>query len=159
METKSPPGGSTKARNLAIAIAVTGLWSASALAATTARIHCDQLATELESLEAPDPVLSAEPVEHVTIDSDSSLFDGLEVEILTDDAVTPFLFIAPRVANLLRDVFGSTDEDWAPATPSTSPLAGMDDIDDADPAEGNSPAFRFREELPQIQRQMYRIDI
>lgn len=84
------------------------------------------------------------------------------------EADSPLLFLAPRVASILEDVFGSNknasaDEDSDdPGTRErpkdvSSPVAGTADAPEQ--AEGKADLYEDDVILPRFQRQMYRTDI
>jgi hypothetical protein len=90
------------------------------------------------------------------------------------DSVAPLLFLTPRVATILEDVFGDSDDEaealeeaktqlaeTKQAKPATSPVvdntgapADMNDLD-----APVSPMYENAAILPRFQRQMYRTDI
>ena len=128
--------------------------SATAHAASNSVVPCDQVARELKSLEVPVNALPVDLVDHAPIDPD------VLYEPRTDTAsATPVLNLTPRVTNILRDVFGATNEELVeetPSQPSSSPLADSDaDADDVEPADVENESS----DLPRFQQQMFRTDI
>ncbi|MEX2494875.1 MAG: hypothetical protein WD448_02235 [Woeseia sp.] len=82
------------------------------------------------------------------------------------------LFLAPRVVNILEDVFrdskiaaaddaSDTESRWQGQgeKDSSSPLAGNTDSPDQADAEPDSAMYETDPILPRLQRQMYRTDI
>lgn len=128
--------------------------NATAYAASNSVVPCDQVGRDLQSLEVPVDTLPVNVVDHIPIDPDS-----LDEAFVDTDSATPVLDLAPRVTNILRDVFGTTDEELVPESPSqpaSSPLADVDEeSDEAEPAEVEIE----RRHLPRFQQQMFRTDI
>ena len=164
METSRPPGGYVKARVTAALIAAGSIWSAAALAAAGVTDNCDRLPrNHITSLDVQIEALAVGPVEHVGLepvapDIDSlAVLDAVEEEILSNENVRPFLFLAPRVATVLREIFSAVedDRDQAPRPGPSSPIAETDDfLDSMTPAPQLMPDFSVGdEELPQFQRQ------
>lgn len=170
VETSRPPGGFVKARFTAALIAVGSIWSAAALAAAGVTDNCDRLPHHhVISLDAELEALAVDPVDHVNLEPvapniDSlAVLDAVEEEFLSNENVRPFLFLAPRVATVLREIFSAVEEDWAqaPRQLPSSPIAETDDfLDTTSPRLEAMPDFSIEDEaLPQFQRQMYRTDI
>lgn len=135
-------------------LAVVLMLSAPAHAASRFVVPCDQVGRELKSLELPVNALTVDVVDHTPTDP-----DAIDEQSAITDSVAPVLYLTPRVANILRDVFGTTAEelpDERPAQPSSSPLADSDRKSDAvEPADtGNETS-----DLPRFQQQMLRTDI
>jgi hypothetical protein len=131
------------------------LMSATAHAASNPVVPCDQIGRNLQSLEVPVDTLPLEVVDHTPIDPDRLLDEAL----VESDSATPVLDLTPRVTNILRDVFGASDEELTRETPSqpvSSPLAdSAGESDEAEPAAVEID----RSNLPRIQQQMFRKDI
>ena len=141
------------------ALAAALMLSATALAANSAVVPCDQVSRNLKSLEVPVQALTANAVEHVPTDRHAVEHDAIDAESHLTDADAPILFLTPRVTIILRDVFGATTEDLPaemPQRPSSSPLADSDS-----PADSIEPAAAVIEtsDLPHYQQQMFRKDI
>ena len=100
------------------------------------------------------------PIDHGNLDT--VVENPVEAD---DDQSTPFLYLSPRVANVLRDVFAVADEEEAVAEAdgSVSAAETVEDIDAAsleiDEETMTPPVSSDVEVIPLIQRQMYRIDI
>lgn len=137
------------------ALAAALLMSATAQAANNPVVPCDQVGRNLQSLEVPVDTLPLDLVDHTPIDPDSLLDEAL----VGSDTATPVLDLAPRVTNILRDVFGASDEELTQETPSqsvSSPLAdSAGESDEAEPAAVEID----RSDLPRFQQQMFRKDI
>ena len=132
--------------------------SAPAHAASRFVVPCEQVGRELKSLELPVNALTVDVVDHTPTDP-----DAVDEQSVITDSVAPVLYLTPRVANILRDVFGTTIEELPqklpnerPAQPSSSPLADSDQKSVAvEPADtGNETS-----DLPRLQQQMLRTDI
>ena len=128
--------------------------SASAHAASNSVVPCDQVGRDLKSLEVPVNTLPVDVVDHTPIDPDS-----LNEALVDSDSAAPILDLTPRVTNILRDVFGTTNEELIQektTQPSSSPLAdSVEKSDEVEPAEAENE----RNDLPRFQRQMFRTDI
>ena len=150
------PRDFTKAGYAAIAatLLLSAGWSTTALGATSSLVPCDQIARNLTSLEVTVEALSVDLVDHVATELDP---DGFAAESDTTDTMAPLLYLTPRVATILRDVFApaavnqSLDSDDAV---QTSPVA--DSVDENRPT---SATDENEIDLPRFQRQMFRTDI
>ena len=134
-------------------LAATLMLSSTTHAATSAVIPCEQVGRDLKSLEVPVDALTVDKVDHVP--TDTAAFDA---QSAVTDAVVPILNLTPRITNILRDVFGTTEElsPDTPQQPSSSPLADSDENSDAaKPADAGIETS----DLPQFRQQMYRTDI
>lgn len=129
-------------------------WSSTALGATSALVRCDQVARDLTSLEVNVEALSVDLVDHVVTELDPGSFES---ESDSTDSMAPLLYLTPRVATILRDVFAPAAENQAvdgKEEVQTSPLADSDDkTRSADAGDENAV------DLPRFQRQMFRTDI
>jgi hypothetical protein len=128
--------------------------SAAVHAASNSALPCDQVGRDLQSLDVPVDGLAVDAVDHTPIDP-----ARLDEALAATDSATPVLNLTPRVTNILRDIFGTTDQELTPETPSrpaTSPLADIDEeSDEAEPAEAEIDTS----DLPRFQRRMFRTDI
>ena len=137
------------------------LWSSPGLAAAHAAVDCDQVAHNLQSLDIDR--LAVETVDLASVSGSPESSDD------PAESVSPLLFLTPRVASILQDVFGDSDEAepaaneeaaQSPAAmqpqPATSPV-----VDNANPVELAAPSGMYEHAaiLPRFQRQMYRTDI
>lgn len=156
------------ARSLLTAVLVAGVgWSASALGATTNKSDCDAHVRPAEVLESPLAALSINPVDHVTIDAENSAIDELETDQADSDRAAPYLYLTPRVASVLRDIFDFAPDDRQPDPESqedavSSPLAEAEDDTNVTRFRYEalpSPAVEEEHDLPLLQRQMFRTDI
>lgn len=85
------------------------------------------------------------------------------------DAQVPYLFLTPRVANILENVFGDTrfdavdvadaesSDDGKDEAPTTGPVA--ENVEAERPLSPEAPSLDNSAILPRFQRQMYRTDI
>lgn len=83
-----------------------------ALAAASLGGSCDMIARELKSVEIPVETLTVDIVDHMSEDhgaADSVI--GRE-----QDPTAPLLFLTPRVAHILEDVFGDAQSDPEPSS-------------------------------------------
>jgi len=132
--------------------------NATAYAASGALDPCDQADRNLKSLEVPVTALTVDVVDHVPTDP-----AAIDAQSAVMDPAAPVLYLAPRVTNILRDVFGTTTDQLPLESPnerqqqpSSSPLAGSDEKSHA-----VEPAAVVDETstLPRFQQQMRRTDI
>lgn len=148
---------------IAATITLCAGWSSSALSATTTEIECDTL-RDLKSLDIPADELSARSVDHVSIGPDPSGIELLDAQDVPSETVAPFLYLTPRVASLLRDIFDATREirdQTGIRDFSSSPIAESDRdsdifelLDEPDQATVNDEI-----DLPLFQQRMFRTDI
>ncbi len=163
--------GSSYGRSaIAVALLLGSAWSTPLLAAANAALDCDKLARGLRNLDTPVEVLAVTNVDHGTVDQTASKSApaesaASELQVNTDDAATPFLYLSPRVASLSRNVFEAGRYSLAPnqtqsslpsspVADSESAPAGAEELDDASPL-----ATEEKFSLPLFQREMYRTDI
>jgi hypothetical protein len=128
--------------------------SATAHAASSFIVPCDQVGRDLKSLAVPVDALTVDVVDHIPTNP-----DAIDEQSAITDSVAPVLYLTPRVTNILRDVFGMTAEELTqqtPQHPSSSPLAGSDKKSAASDA---ADAAVETSELPRPQQQMLRTDI
>ena len=85
--------------------------SASALGANGARMPCDEDGRALKSLDVPVEALTLATVDHVPIDRNAANPDVIETETRVTNSDAPVIYLTPRVASILRDVFGAAEED------------------------------------------------
>ena len=143
-------------------------WSASALSATTTTVECDNLIRDLRSLESPSEPLSASKVDHVPLEAIAADIELLDAQTAASETAAPFLFLTPRVASVLRDIFDISQEIWdidKNSKPASSPVAETGDaelipdiselLDQTDPAGSTDNAI----DLPLFQQRMFRTDI
>ena len=142
---------------LAATLLLSAGWSSAALGATSSLVPCDQVARDLTSLDVTVAALSVDLVDHVTTEPKPGSFESIEKNSDTTDTMAPLLYLAPRVATILRDVFEPaaanqplvSDEDR-----QTSPVADSNDETRSADAEDENEI-----DLPRFKRQMYRTDI
>jgi hypothetical protein len=145
---------------------------------------CDSIARELKSAEIPVETLTIDIVDHMAEDH-----GAVDPVIGHDqDPTAPLLFLTPRVAHILQDVFGdaeaktsltpaervrqimltanATAKAEAPQAATTAPLpGGADTTTEFDPAESAissgplTETFYDVDTLPRFQQRMYRNDI
>ncbi len=133
--------------------------SATALAASSTVVPCDQISRNLKSLEVPVDALTVNAVEHIPTDRHAVDPNASGAASHLPDAEAPILYLTPRVTNILRDVFGAATEELPaeiPKQPSSSPLADSEELADyTEPVD----AVNETNDLPHYQRQMFRKDI
>jgi hypothetical protein len=133
--------------------------SSPVFAAAHAAVGCDRTAQDLQSLDMRP--LRVEDVDLSDVSGSSDGSDNLT------ESVAPLLFLTPRVATILQDVFGDSDgasrvEKAAAAQPQRQGPASSPVVDNAsseDRAEPVLPMYEHAAILPRFQRQMYRTDI
>ena len=142
---------------LAATLALSAGWTTAALGATSSLVPCDQVARDLTSLDVTVAALSVDLVDHVTTEPKPGSFESIDANSDTTDTMAPLLYLTPRVASILRDVF-------EPAT-AIQPLDSDEDLQTSPVAESvdesRSAAAEDENEinLPRFQRQMFRTDI
>jgi hypothetical protein len=138
-------------------------WSSTALGASESLVPCDNDARNLTSLDVVHKSLLVNTVDLANDSAAPTNVETLGDQGEIDSAATPFLYLTPRVANLLRDVFRATE--LASATPAeivpSSPLADSGELNEPAPqADDVQPAPDIDDEgLPAFQQQRYRKDI
>jgi hypothetical protein len=155
------------------------------LAAAGLGSGCDNIARDLKSADIPVEKLTIEIVDHMAEDH------GTAGPVIghEQDPTAPLLFLTPRVAHILQDVFGDTETAQVKATPTervrqimlaasaaakaeepqpatNAPVSGGGDatteFDPAKPALSSGPlteTFYDVDTLPRFQQRMYRNDI
>ena len=163
MDSKNPLKGSSRTTALTItllAIASTA-WSSAALARTQTESDCDRVARALHALDAPGDSLDIRSVDHVPIQSESAALDEADLE---EEPATPLLRLAPRVSSALRHVFDDGEVisvDDTSLEIGVSPVAERDEVADATDLVTDDAAADSEQDddLPLLQRRMYRTDI
>lgn len=159
MDSEFPPkefaktAGAASKASLILLVA----WCGAAQGATESVVRCDKQVRDLTSLKVSSEALSVSTVDHTNP-------EDLETQTETTEANAPFLYLAPRVANLLRDVFQMAEEDkradMADEAPSSPVADSVDNNAQDTQRDGIEPAIRSNDEiLPRYQLQMYRKDI
>lgn len=139
-------------------------WSPPATAAAHAAVGCDKTAQDLRSLRVDDALR----IESVDL-SDVAGSSEDTADDLTE-SVAPLLFLTPRVASILQDVFGDSDAAATDASavevetagPTREDAASSPVVDNAASGRAQpaaSPMYENAAILPRFQRQMYRTDI
>jgi len=141
-------------------------WSASALGRTHGEVDCNDAARRLQEPGTPVESLALRQVDHVLAEPD---VDAFELKTAADNVATPLLDLKPSVTSSLHDIFDDNRHaamtDTVRAIPA-SPLAESgksEEVPDIAELPGETePSFQQLEEendLPLLQREMYRIDI
>jgi len=164
-----------RAIGLASALLLVCGWNAAALGATGPASDCQELSKSLKSLETPVIELSFTLVDLPETDVELGLVtpsEPIRAVDSTADSTAPYLFLTPRVASMLREVFddasdkevselvlttpssvGSRKESVLPpvaeGTSGQSPLTTLEEIELSTPVQA----------IPRFQRPMYRTDI
>ena len=147
-------------------------WSVPGLAATDSMVDCGELTGNAESFEIRHDALSFEPVDHIATEEHSATADAIDVAPESVETPTPVLYLTPRVAAILRNVFGS-EIDGIDTSTGTETAASVDELtrepdapiaDSADLVDGEEivpPATLLErsEDARRFQQQMYRTDI
>ena len=168
MDSEKPRNGFFNVSIAAATLVLSAGWSAAVQGAANSDVGCDGEMQELSTLNISSKALVANKVDHPTSASGPASLDTVESDSDVSDASAPLLYLTPRVANLLRDVFQSPDDedpqaviDESPSSPvaeslidQSEPKNTMEHGDDISPAVGVD-----KEILPRFQQQMYRKDI
>ena len=152
--------GKTVQARLGAAIATTAALllgitlSGTALAASSLSLDCHGKKKDFMAEPAPTSELSVNVVD--LTDTETNLEQAAEGD---DESLAPLLYLAPRVASILDDVFEGDEEDTAVTEPATmAPMA--ESSDDAAPVTTEADdALTVQPALLRIHRQMYRTDI
>jgi len=141
--------------------------NSTALGASDPAVNCDRDVRKLTSLDVADESLLVNTVDHTSDIGDTTGLDVIDSRIDIDNSPAPYLYLTPRVANLLRDVFRSVEKtalstDRDPV--QSSPLADHVEADiEKEPGHGDKvvPVVGLEEDevVPSFQQQMYRKDI
>jgi len=159
--------GHHRIAGLAATMALCAAWSAGALGATTTTSECDYLIRDLRGLEIPVEAFSVTTVDHVSIEPIHSDIELLDPQSASSETAAPFLFLTPRVASVLRDIFDvskALDERDASET-SSSPVAETVESeripDISELLDRSEPVGVTNDEidLPRFQQRMFRTDI
>ena len=158
--------------SLTAATLLLAAWSSPGLAAAHLAVGCDKMAKNLQSADVDKPAIDL-----------VDLSDVSESEVAADNltgSVAPLLFLTPRVASIVENVFGDRYETTAPqgdqevlaaelekrvlenptieqAKPATPPV--VDNANGSRLGQPVSPMYEHAAILPRFQRQMYRTDI
>lgn len=159
--------GHRKIAGLATIVALCAGWSGSTLAAATAPA-CDDLIRDLRGLEIPLETLSVTAVDHVSIEPIHADIELLDAQSASSETAAPFLFLTPRVASVLRDIFDVSsapdEQDTGNETPSSPVAETLESdripniselLDQSDPAGSANDEIN----LPRFQQRMFRTDI
>lgn len=162
----------------ASALLATG-WGSLALAAASSVVECDDVAKNLQSLEVAVDELSVESIEHIPADIDITASEPLEARPERSVVTSPILDLTPRVAAIIRDVFGQPESPDGNVeeiqllensgvqigepgkAQASSPLAGSAngvELPRSDDTEIEPDRSADGDSVPQISR-MYRTDI
>jgi hypothetical protein len=154
---------SSRAYLAILAAAMLSVWSGTALSASWSSQDCQQATDNPCSVDSIAE-LTAKPVDHVTIEPRLSDADHAPLTpAAAEEHHTPLLYLSPRVASVLRDIFGDAEavEPQNEDLPSST-LAEIESKTEfeegTDPGSGQ-PEVEEAPSLPLYQRQMYRIDI
>lgn len=138
-------------------------WGATAFGASSLNIDCDRSANGYLSRSAASDELSVSMVDLTADDSTVGLERSIDDAVDADESIAPLLYLAPRVASILDDVF---DEDKSaagpiPATqkPSVAPMADSADEPAVKQHDVENSLIEVHPALMRIQREMYRTDI
>lgn len=163
MDSKSPPKGRTgsTALSAALLMIVATSWSGTALARTQTESDCDRVARALNALDAPAETLGIRSVDHVPIQSESAALDEIDLD---EEPTAPMLRLAPRVSNALRNVFDDGEVisvDDTTIEIAVSPVAEREDVKDSSDliTDDAGSDTEQDDDLPLLQRRMYRTDI
>ena len=144
-------------------------WSAAALGASTIGVDCES-ATDPLSAEVPDDGLSVSVVDLTDVDSSTGISAPLDDSRSAGQSAAPLLFLGPRVATIVEDVFGDAvagdddmmrDEHSQAASRSSSMAPLAESADEPSPTQSAKPDVGgdAHPALPRVQREMYRTDI
>lgn len=143
-----------------------------ALAASNNIVDCGKIARDLQSLDVDDESLTLDSVEHMASNDVAGFDVPADAPVLESEAVAPVLLLTPRVATILREVFGPdilssaaagepVSEPGGKAQAAPVPPVAKDTGSAPEPASiapilPDESTTRY---MPRFQRQMYRTDI
>ena len=154
---------SDRFRTLTVLISFAGLTCGANAIAATPKSDCVGLVSAQSRSESPVEALSVSPVDHVPVESAAGRMEEIEPDTENSDTAAPFLYLTPRVASVLRDIFDAAREIGEDADETvSSPVADTDKTHDK--AEVNQEILPVLDadsdvDLPFLQRQMFRTDI
>ena len=170
--SKTALGG--QAGHLLAVLLLSAACCANALGASSPITACDRTA-DLQSLDVPVSELSANVVGHIVAEREDGE-ESLDVLPTQSDAAAPILNLAPRVADILQEVFSAVAIETPPLDSDEptqsiaiealsqdesplSPVAG--DAGQPEPGESGDPdsTIEDADAVPTFRRQMYRTDI
>lgn len=152
-----------------------GTWCSPALGATASTVACDRTA-DLRSLDVPVSDLSANVVGHIAVEPGNANDESLTAGPEQAESTAPILYLAPRVAVILQNVFSAVaietppldspdstqsfateflSQDESPLSPVAGDASQSDSSELIDPASAGAEV----EAIPHFQRQMFRTDI
>ncbi len=153
-----------------------GAWCSTALGAAASTAACDRTADLLRSLDVPVSDLSANVVGHIAVEPGNANDESLNADPAQAESTAPILYLAPRVAVILQNVFSavaietppldsrnsaqsfateSLSQDESPLSPVAGDASQSDSSELIDPASAGAEV----EAIPHFQRQMFRTDI
>ena len=165
MQAMTPRILNAKCHVLTVVVMLAGLGIASSALGATTRSDCTGLATATKGKsENPMDVLSVSPVDHVPSETVTGNLERVDSQIADSDNAAPFLYLTPRVASVLRDIFEAARDltEGTTENPVSSPVADTDkQRENQELIEEPLPLQEadVDVDLPFIQRQMFRTDI
>ena len=149
------PGGALVTAVLLLGSAVSG----TALAASSLNLDCAGKNHFMEHSAHADELSASELSVNVVdlTDTDSNVSLAEEGPDGSDESLAPLLYLAPRVASILEDVFDA-EEDAVEAPTTLAPMAERSD-EDAPVVTETEDTLEVQPALLRIHRQMYRTDI
>jgi len=155
---KKPPGAGHVVTGVALILLG---WSTS-YAATINKADCDAPSHKADSPANVHRIDAAKlrPIDHVAIqDSAANIVSLDSADPIDNAAATPFLYLTPRVASALREIFDSPENEESVIS---SPVAGTEDgAESMELLEDSAISESIDDEFDRIilQRQMFRTDI
>jgi hypothetical protein len=158
--------GAGKIASAAVLILL-GLSSAT-YAATINRADCDLI---LRTVYSPAnhqhfEISKLHPIDHVAIHDSATDIESLNsADAISSDATTPFLYLTPRVASALREIFDLTENEASNSGEDSvlsSPIARIDDASETvELLEDSTITESINDEFDRyiLQRQIFRTDI
>lgn len=161
------------ARNVSGIVMLVCGWSAAALGATGSNGNCQDISNNLKSLQIPAVELSITLVDLPDTSVELGLLEPkgpVDAVESTSDSTAPLLFLTPRVASMLREVFedmnvlddetvgtaannvGKRETTFPPIAEGSADKSLLPILEDS---ESRAP----EQTIPRFQRPMYRTDI
>lgn len=158
---------------LATGLVVASVYSTPGIASTDSVVECEQIGGERRSADIGPHTLSFEAVDHIAGEEPGVVETPIDTPQETSETPTPVLYLTPRVASILRDVFGSEIEDASKPGPTAdnnearssepvAPIAERIESSDTPESEEISHPVPLMDEAADLRRfkpEMYRTDI
>ena len=132
------------------------LLGSSAVALGASSVDCDRSTRDLSSNDE----LAVTVVDLTDGETNIGIERSLDAASADDESIAPHLYLTPRIASILDDVF---QEESATSDQSTdaamTPIAGSDEASKAPQPDTDDPTVDVQPAIIRLHREMYRTDI